>query len=585
MSACLVEGGVTQERLKNRWSSIASSVRRINLAHVLFTGMSAIAFVFILWQGRTLTFLRDDWVLIGQTQWLSVDSWMAPGNQHWAVFFYAVFRPLYAVVGMHSYLPYLAVLLAIHVIAAGGLYRLLYRVSGPLLALAAAALILFLGTAHEDLYWAVQISYLGSVAAGIWALVALYEGLGKRSTWICVALLIVAEGTSGIGLFFVAAAAGLVLSDGSLRRRWAAIGVPVAVYAAWYLIWGRSGGAPITPDAISGLPAFAVEGMGNAIRSMVGVVRPIGEVAASVLVVGVAWRVLRDEPVPPLAVAGVTGLVAQWVIIGVARDAGGPDLALAPRYIYPAAFLILVALAALLGKAATLRQQGVRALVLAPLVVVGMFTNVSALVDAVPQYQSDADMTRATLMDLDLYGNTPAVMNSSHTILPIDILKEQIREHGSPVRDDIRPSVVTPISPATADRALVALTMDSFTLTASSSSQWSLSQPELLGTYNASTSPVGSCLEANPLYPDSQLWVKAPSGSAFLVTADYGGDLGVYLSHDADAQEANAIHLGVVGGNSYAVRVPDLGPGFVWQLRFKLPAGSRDVSVCAASSH
>jgi hypothetical protein len=560
-------------------------LRRLRPADLVFLGLCVFAFVYILWLGRSGTFRQDDWTFIGERDWLSLNSWMAPNNEHWSLSFLAVFRSIFAVFGMHSYLPYLAALLAIHVIGTAGLYRLLDHLSGPVVALGGASLVLFLGTAHENFYWAASIGFVGATAAGLWALVALVQGSGPRSAAAAAVLLVASEAFAGVGLFFVAAAGALVMVDPSQRRRWMAVGIPVAVYVVWYLIWGRQAVNPITPDSISGLPSFALLGMANAIHSMLGVGRTVGEVAAAVLVGGVAWRLLRGQNVPPLAVAGVVGLVAQFVLIGLVRDDGvlGAEMSLAPRYVYSAVIFVLVAVAALVGKAASTHRELVRVMVLGPALAVGLTLNVQALVEAAPAYQRDAEQIRATFAALDEYADAPAVINSKRTPLPIEMLRSLVRDHGSPVRDDIRPTVVLGITSEGHDRALVALTRESFTVEETNAADWAVSSPTLLDTFHTRVLQPGGCWEVTSLGPDSQVEMAAPSGSSFIVTTDYGGDLGVFLYHMAAPDEANSSHLEVTAGTAYLVRVPDMGPGFVWQLRFKLPVGSHLTSVCMAT--
>src|SRR5205823_15106414 len=79
--------------------------------------------------------------------------------------------------------------------------------SGRTVAVAAAAILLLLGNAYQDLFWAWQLGFVGSTAAGIWALAALAAPRRHRNAVVAAFLLVVAVATSGIGLAFLAAAA------------------------------------------------------------------------------------------------------------------------------------------------------------------------------------------------------------------------------------------------------------------------------------------------------------------------------------------------------------------------------------------
>src|SRR5436309_15376569 len=104
--------------------------------------MSAMAFGVLLFLGRRMTFRADEWTVAANPPGGSIASWLEPHNEHWSTVLYLVYEPIFQVFGLRTYLPYLAVLLLIHLIAAAGLYRLLLKVSHPVVALAAAAILL-----------------------------------------------------------------------------------------------------------------------------------------------------------------------------------------------------------------------------------------------------------------------------------------------------------------------------------------------------------------------------------------------------------------------------------------------------------
>ena len=84
-----------------------------------------------------------------------------------------VYKLLFSTVGIDSYLPYRVLGLAMHCGVVVLLFSYARRRVGDVLALAAAAAILLLGTAWQDVLWPFQIGFLGSLAAGIGALLAL----------------------------------------------------------------------------------------------------------------------------------------------------------------------------------------------------------------------------------------------------------------------------------------------------------------------------------------------------------------------------------------------------------------------------
>ena len=105
-----------------------------------------------------------------------------------------------------------------------------------------AVLLLVLGAGWEDLLWAFQIQFIGSVACGLGMLLALQAPASRRNLLIAAALLTASLMFSGVGLFFgVAAVVQLVAycPAGADLLWFAPTGVALAV---WFLAFGRSGG-------------------------------------------------------------------------------------------------------------------------------------------------------------------------------------------------------------------------------------------------------------------------------------------------------------------------------------------------------
>ena len=106
-----------------------------------------------------------------------------------------------------------------HSAAVGGVFVLLARRLPPWAALVGVVPLLVLGSGYENLLWAFQIGFVGSVAAGTWGLVALETdhrrwtavlGSGTRRP--------IALASSGMGLFFAPRRA-VRSRDPAFRRR------------------------------------------------------------------------------------------------------------------------------------------------------------------------------------------------------------------------------------------------------------------------------------------------------------------------------------------------------------------------------
>jgi len=179
---------------------------------------------------RSYTFYFDEWAFILSAPDWTAATFLQPHNGHPAMLTRLVYATLLSTVGLRSYLPYMAVLLALHAASAVLLFELVRRRAGDVVGIACAALLLVIGAGWENLLWAFQMSFVGSVAFGLAALVALESDARWRMP-IVIALLTAASMFSAIGLFFgLAAGVRLIGTRGRRREVWWL--VPVAILFA-----------------------------------------------------------------------------------------------------------------------------------------------------------------------------------------------------------------------------------------------------------------------------------------------------------------------------------------------------------------
>src|SRR5713226_3512047 len=146
---------------------------RIPRARLLVVAGTVIGVAAMLWLSRGFYFYFDEWDFILTAPDWSWTTYLQPHNEHPVMLPRLIYAVLLATVGLRSYLPYMAVLLALHAASVVLLFELARRRGGDLVGIAAAALLLVLGAGWENLLWAFQIAFVGSVACGLGALLAL----------------------------------------------------------------------------------------------------------------------------------------------------------------------------------------------------------------------------------------------------------------------------------------------------------------------------------------------------------------------------------------------------------------------------
>jgi hypothetical protein len=324
---------------------IAADVR-IPHARLLIVIAAVIVGAVILWLSLGFTFYFDEWTFILSTN-ASWTYYLQPHNEHPAMLPKLIYAVLLNTVGLRSYVPYMAVLIALHGMSVVLLFDLVRRRAGDLVAIGAALLLLVIGAGWENLLWAFQIGFVGSVACGLGALLAM-DALPQRM-WVSALLLLASLMFSGIGLFFlVAAAMWLVLTP--TRRGDLVWLAPVAVVlGVWYIAYGHAGGAPVQQqaslaDRLAALPVYVAWGLGASVAGLVGEGGAFGPVLLF-LAIGVIAYTWRLHPPDPFAIAIAVALIAFYVVLGFNRAQIGYQQSGSGRYVYEGATFWLLLLA------------------------------------------------------------------------------------------------------------------------------------------------------------------------------------------------------------------------------------------------
>lgn len=555
---------------------------RSHLPAILFVVAAIAAFVIILYLGRSLTFYNDEWTFIQDRRNLTLDNLLRPHNEHWSFFLVAWFVGLFGLVGMGSYIPYLASLLAVHVVCAGAVYRLVSTVAGHWTGLAASVLALFLGAGYQNLFWAFQIGFVGSAATGLWALDFLVRR-GNHATLIAGLLLTFAVSTSGIGLSFVVAAAVLVVADGTWRSRWLAIALPLVTYAVWFATVGRTAVGvhrdPFSPTSIAQLPAYVLRGVEHVIGTGSGWGDDVGRIIVVLAAAAVLRAIATGRRIPPVAVAAMAGVVSEYAVIGLVRAQFGVDQATEARYLYSAAMLILVGAAAALG-AITRSRRPAQLVVLAPLLAVALVANLNALWQGRAEFQARADYARALVTVAEELAATPAIKHSDGVfpLPPPRSLVGLVEQYGSPTRDRWWPGVVKAVSPERYDLALFELTGQQLTLVPATPADRG-SPPVVIEHADSAMNEVDGCLRLMVTGPDPRITLSVPPNNSIYLSSAGAGVVQVFLALRAGPQEAASTRFVVEAGTTYLLTLPQIDAE--WTVRIDPASVLPESSICA----
>ena len=334
--------------------------RAIWSAHLLSLAGSAAFWAYLC---RHLWFFDDEWDFLltrglGYPPGNSRSIWY-PHFEHWSTIPVLFWRTLYSLFHLSSYWPYLALLF----ISTVGVMHLLWRLClrngvSPWVATGAVAMLGLLGPGAEDLGWAFQVGFVGSVAFGLIALLLVDRPSPSILSTVAASVATLASlMCSSTGDAMVIAVAVVVVGRASagqahvrekLSRIAAVLGVPVLSYAIWWSFVGRLGfeeaGGRLGLGTFTGLPTYAWTGLSTALGRCFNFASGGSAILLS-LGAWSLWRLRRLYGQSP-AVAGMSAAaLAFYLLVGLGRDTAGASGSTAPRYIYVAIALLLPSIA------------------------------------------------------------------------------------------------------------------------------------------------------------------------------------------------------------------------------------------------
>lgn len=557
---------------------------RASRADLAFALVAVAAGATLVYLGRSLTFWEDEWRSI-MFDGGPID-YLRPLNEHWSTVHLLLYRATFALVGLRSYVPYLAEVVVLHLVAVAGAYVLMRHRVGPLVATLVAIPLLLLGSGAENLFWGFQTGFVGSVMFGIWALL-LVERSSRSAPLVASLLLVAGLASSGVGLFFLVVVAGRTLADAQLRRRASVVVPPLAVYLLWFLLIGREGvgtGGPVSLDPSTA--RFIARGVVHSVQSAVGLDHlPDGHlwgmVIFLVLAALTARRLVRGRPAP-LAAGCVLGVFAMYTLIAVVRLRADPgyDHATSSRFVYVAAFLLALAVVDLLpGRSWWSALRGARRLVVPAAVVlaVGLATaaNVYALDEKRSEFEATAERTRAFVSVVLTRGSERWVDQDEHRgwFPPVPELRRTIERHGSPLRDELFGVEIEAPDATALESALLALAGDAF--------RFETAEGHSVLTNVATgpgTSRAGRCALAR-FGPDDAVWALAlPAMARVRVTSPSELDVRAFLAHEGGP--GRPLYARLASGTPQDVLIPYVGDRRLWELAVDSPRHSGSLQVC-----
>jgi len=366
--------------------------------------IAAIVFFWLISLTPGMSFRFDDFGLIISRRGWTWDALFLPNNEHWSTLTVLVFKLLFPIAGFRNYTPYVIAVILTHVLASILLFVFVRRHAGPVLALAACLTFAVLGQGADVMFWATEVSFAGSTAAGLLALILL-EREARWSTAAASAALLASLMDSGLGLVYLVYVGTAGLINARPQRATLALVLPVLAYLTWFLSFGayaRNYRVSVlgNPAALPQLPGFVALGLISAVTGVFELpllaAIPLYWAAGVAIRSGALWR----HPNRVVLLGASASLVSFYTLTGVERAYAN---AIEQRYVYAVAPFILMVAAIALGR---MRWRLARWPLLVGLVVLtgANFLVVNAMADSI---RHEADARRSVLQFVDLFRRAP----------------------------------------------------------------------------------------------------------------------------------------------------------------------------------
>jgi hypothetical protein len=379
--------------------------------YLLLAAAAILSVVVLLWLSSGLTFYQDTWAFLMHRRDFSAAAFLKPHNEHLVLVPVAIEKALVTIFGMSSALPEYIVLNLLLVTTAVLVFVYVRRRVGAWPALLGTVLVLFLGPAWQVLLWPFEIALVGSTMTGIGMLLALEREDRRGDLWACL-LLVLSIAFSSLGVAFAVGAVVDILQRRRSRglKRAYVPAIPIALYGAWYLAYGREVQSTFSLHNLIHSPVFLVEGFSASVGALSGLSvltgnttgRPYaGFALLAVLAALLAYRLWRQGSIPARFWPVASSAAAFWLLAGINRS-GGRE-ATASRYLHVGAILVLLIAADLLKGA----RFGIRALLVgAAVVIAASAINFGELEDGSDSLREETVLTRSDLGAMEISSRT-----------------------------------------------------------------------------------------------------------------------------------------------------------------------------------
>jgi len=318
--------------------------------------------LYIFFIGRNQWFFYDDFDFVSNNRISGsfISALLMPHNEHTALVPFVLFRLIYMIFGLSSYMPYFAINIIVLTIT----FYVLYLFARSLkissrIAFFGIVFLSFTPAYYENIFWAFQVGLSLSACFGFISLglISASNRFNKYNKILVFGALMISVFSSSLGLIFILMSIILILLNPSWKSYIASVVLPLTIWILWTVNFSSTQGLSLSKliFTLKNYTQFMSVGVNEALTSIF----PIANFG--VLVVGVfiylAFR-LTEVQDQKILVAHILGLFFMWFLLTYGRASvnGEVNLNLATASRYTFGTLVLLWIPTLMGIDKSLKE-------------------------------------------------------------------------------------------------------------------------------------------------------------------------------------------------------------------------------------
>ena len=282
----------------------------------LFVVACLIGGTLLLTMHHDIGFFGDDWNVLLERQGWGIKELLGDHNAPHPYVSDTDLQGLLAAFGAGAIWPYYVLAVGLQILVAALIFVWIKARTDAWLALFVGTVVLMFGAGWENIFWTIQICFLGSLAAGIGDVDAVRRRRHAAQPRLVHGAVVRVDALGRHGVIFLFAIAYALVLALRRRRALSVIALPALFFVVWYLIdqprqdLARDDGAA---------PKFFHDLMVNAFGGIFGFDGAWGRAIAVLAAVGLYKLFTRENGVRPVLLMLLTLPVAFWALTALKR--------------------------------------------------------------------------------------------------------------------------------------------------------------------------------------------------------------------------------------------------------------------------